>query len=87
MLAITGLVRPRKNTSVSLLDLWDASSKAVSLLDLGDASSKAVSLLDLGDASSKAAVMVRVQGKFQLRPPAAPYYPVPKVKIHSRGNI
>ena len=29
----------------------------------------------------------RTQGKFQLRPPAAPYCPVPRVKIHTRGNI
>ena len=26
------------------------------------------------------------QGKSQLRPPAAPCYPVPRAKIHARGN-
>ena len=27
------------------------------------------------------------QGKFQLLPPAPPYYPFPRGKIHTRGNI
>ena len=27
------------------------------------------------------------KGKFQLLPPAPPYYPFPRGKIHTRGNM
>ena len=30
---------------------------------------------------------VGLQGKFQLLPPAPPYYPIHRGKVHTRGNI
>ena len=37
--------------------------------------------------SNEKGTLVSRQGKFQLLPPAPPYYPFPRGKIHTRGNI
>ena len=40
-----------------------------------------------GRTNSVSNLWCMVQGKSQLLPPVTPYYPFPRVKIHTRGNI